>query len=231
MRYVTYVLSPERGYFDLGERIMRENGVYPRAIHDFEFLEDETVVQQMAVGGDRDAIDDCFSVGDGGVVDYQVIDAGDATVLQLHYTPSPLTRELMAIHRRHAVVLDYPLTYVGPENRGLRVSEIGREEELRAVIAETRDAIDVEIEGLGSYDPTAGGAFGSLTDRQREVLHTAVEAGYYEVPRRVTYEEIADQLGCSAGAVGQHLRRIEAAIMSEVTTGSGSVVETTTRGR
>jgi len=132
----------------------------------------------------------------------------------LHYRPSDLTLELLAIHNQHAVLLDYPLEYTGPENRCLRVSEIGREEALRRVIEETRSLVDVEIERLGTYDPSDERPFTELTDRQREVLRVAVEEGYYEEPRQVTYEDIAVRLDCSAGTVGQHLRRIEARLMS-----------------
>ena len=223
MRYVTYVLTPRRGYFDLGEQRMRANEVYPDSILDIDFQADGTILQRMTVqGSERDARA-CFTAGEDGIVDVQVSAADDATVLQLHYQPSPLTRDLLAIHRRHAVLLDYPLEYVGPAGRSLRVSEVGPEDALQSVIAETREAIDVEIEQLGSYDPASGRPVAALTERQREVLTTAVDAGYYEVPREVTYADVAGELGCSAGAVGQHLRRIESQIVPMIAVDSGPV--------
>ena len=46
-----------------------------------------------------------------------------------------------------------------------------------------------------------------LTDPQRETLRTAAEMGYYEVPRRVELEDLAEVLGVSRQAVSERLRR------------------------
>lgn len=48
-----------------------------------------------------------------------------------------------------------------------------------------------------------------LTDRQQEVLSIAHERGYYEWPRQVTQEELAEELGISAPTLTQHLRAAE----------------------
>ena len=214
MRYVTYVLTPARGYFDRGAERFRELGVTFESIRNIDQLDDGTIITQKVVRGDRAVVERALEDTSPSVVDYQLTDAGDTTILQLHYRPSDLTQELLSIHNRHAVLLDYPLEYTGPENRRLRVSEIGREEALRHVIEETRAIVDVEIEQIGTYDPSDERPFTELTDRQREVLRVAVEEGYYEEPRQVTYEDIATRLDCSAGTVGQHLRRIESRLMS-----------------
>ncbi len=222
MRYVTYVIKPPRGYFDRGAERLREVGVTFESIQNIDQLSDETIVTHKVVRGNESAIRDTLEQSGPDVVDYQLTDAGEMTILQLHYRPSDLTHELLAIHRRHAAVLDFPLKYTGPENRSLRVTEIGREESLRHVIEETESLVDVEIEALGNYDPSDNRPFADLTDRQREVLRVAVEEGYYEEPRQVTYEDIAARLDCSAGTVGQHLRRIEARLMSTLITGEGA---------
>lgn len=219
MRYVTYVITPSRGYFDQGAERFREQGVTFVSIQDIDRLNDGTIITQKVVRGERAAIRRAVEDAGPALVDHQLTDAGETTILQLHYRPSDLTRELLAIHHRHAVLLEYPLEYTGPENRRLRVAEIGREESLRRVIEETKAIVDVEIERLGNYDPSEEQPFADLTDRQREVLRVAIEEGYYEEPRRVTYEEIASRLDCSAGTVGQHLRRIEARLMSTLAIG------------
>jgi predicted DNA binding protein len=55
-------------------------------------------------------------------------------------------------------------------------------------------------------------------------LQAAVEAGYYQIPRESIHREIADDLGCSKSVVGQHLRRVEAALVSSVTPDSNEIV-------
>lgn len=53
---------------------------------------------------------------------------------------------------------------------------------------------------------TGRGGFG-LSEDQYETLVTAAEQGYFDVPREVTMEELAEQLGISQQAVSERLRR------------------------
>ena len=46
----------------------------------------------------------------------------------------------------------------------------------------------------------------ALTDRQREVLRTAYESGYFETPRESSGQDVADRLGISQPTVNHHLR-------------------------
>lgn len=50
-------------------------------------------------------------------------------------------------------------------------------------------------------------AAAGLTDQQRELLFRAFYAGYFDVPRRVSQSDLADQLDVSTSAVSQQLRR------------------------
>lgn len=47
----------------------------------------------------------------------------------------------------------------------------------------------------------------SLSEKQYETILTAMDMGYYEIPRSVTLEEVAAELGISSGAVSERLRR------------------------
>ncbi|WP_135827413.1 GAF domain-containing protein [Halorussus halobius] len=47
----------------------------------------------------------------------------------------------------------------------------------------------------------------ALTDRQREVLRAAYDAGYFEWPREATGEDVADALGISNPVFHRHVRR------------------------
>lgn len=53
-----------------------------------------------------------------------------------------------------------------------------------------------------------------LTDRQREVLEFAFEAGYYEWPRETTGEELAEQLDISQPTLSEHLSAAERKLLS-----------------
>lgn len=52
-----------------------------------------------------------------------------------------------------------------------------------------------------------------LTAAQWEALTTAFDAGYFEIPRRTSLEDIADQLGISRQATSERIRRAQAALL------------------
>jgi DNA-binding CsgD family transcriptional regulator len=213
VRYVTYALTPERGYFDPGEVVFRECGVVLRSIQEQSLLTDGTAVMLYEAEATRDQIDESFAHAGDKMIDYQVADAGDHVMLQVHYHPSDLIRNLLELHDSYATHLDFPLEFVDPSISSLRVSVIGAKEQLQEQIAATREEVDVTIERIGDYDPGTDRRFAGLTERQREVLLVAVEKGYYESPREATYDDIAADLDCSASAVGKHLRRIESELV------------------
>lgn len=56
----------------------------------------------------------------------------------------------------------------------------------------------------------------SLSTRQREALLLAAEEGYYEIPRGVTTEALAEQLGINRRTFEDHLRRAENKIIGNL---------------
>ena len=74
----------------------------------------------------------------------------------------------------------------------------------------------ISLEVLRVYNatqPEAGPWYG-LTEPQREAIDLAVERGYYDIPRRCTTKELADELGISDQAVTERLRRAIVAIVT-----------------
>jgi predicted DNA binding protein len=77
---------------------------------------------------------------------------------------------------------------------------------------------DVSLELTEVNDP-----FGSLnldrfglTNLQRETLLTALERGYFSVPREITLRELAEEIGISDTACSQRLRRGLTAVLSSI---------------
>jgi hypothetical protein len=52
-----------------------------------------------------------------------------------------------------------------------------------------------------------------LTDRQRDVLLAALDAGYYTTPRECTLTELADRLGTAKSTLSETLRRAESHVV------------------
>jgi predicted DNA binding protein len=74
-----------------------------------------------------------------------------------------------------------------------------------AILEETSIPIDVQ----GIYNPTKpdAGPWYGLTKPQRDALGRAVEAGYYDIPRRISTNELADEFDISDQALTERLRR------------------------
>lgn len=71
------------------------------------------------------------------------------------------------------------------------------------------DEHDLRLDVRSVYNPSkpeAGPWFG-LTERQRQALLLAVERGYYDIPRRASTVDIAEELGISDQAMTERLRR------------------------
>ncbi|WP_241471288.1 helix-turn-helix domain-containing protein [Natrinema salifodinae] len=66
--------------------------------------------------------------------------------------------------------------------------------------------ISVTVDHLRVSDDEGDGVV-ALTDKQQELLTVAYEEGYFDVPRGISQDELADQLGVSKSAVSQRLRR------------------------
>jgi predicted DNA binding protein len=84
-------------------------------------------------------------------------------------------------------------------------------------------ALGEQLEGFGmdyavehvydSFDPES-----LLTDRQRGVLQTAVEQGYYDTPRRCTLAELATELDVAKSTLSEVLHRAEGTVLKRVVT-------------
>lgn len=53
----------------------------------------------------------------------------------------------------------------------------------------------------------------SIPPRQREVLNTALDYGYFNIPREATLAEIADEMGITKTTASNHLRKGERKVM------------------
>jgi predicted DNA binding protein len=94
------------------------------------------------------------------------------------------------------------------------LSLVGSQEAISGTLDEYEsDGVSPELRKLGDYQGREQ-PLDELTDRQREVIQTAFEMGYYEVPREISSEDIAAELGVDPSTVAEHLQRAERNLMA-----------------
>ncbi|GCF13528.1 hypothetical protein Harman_14630 [Haloarcula mannanilytica] len=111
-----------------------------------------------------------------------------------------------------------PQTARGVDGQGTVVADVPEQTETAAVIEEFLASYPDADLAAKQHRESIVPLFGfqnfaalteSLTDRQREVLETAHEAGYYNWPRGATAADLADRLDISEPTLHKHLRAAE----------------------
>lgn len=92
-------------------------------------------------------------------------------------------------------------------------SMFGPDSEVQGAIESVSAPVEVTIEAVGGLAGTTAAIESRLTDRQRDVVETAIELGYYDIPRNTSQEAIAANLDCAPSTVAEHLRKAEARIL------------------
>lgn len=115
-----------------------------------------------------------------------------------------------AFMSRNLVVIP-PIVY--NEDTRMTLTVVGDRNDLQALINDFPEEFELKVEHVGDYDHRHATIAAGLTDRQLEAIETAVDLGYYAVPREASLEAIANELGCAESTVSNHLRKAEAHVM------------------
>jgi DNA-directed RNA polymerase specialized sigma24 family protein len=100
------------------------------------------------------------------------------------------------------------------DERGATLSLVGPQEAIAGTVGEYEAArVSPELRKLDAYEGRER-PMDELTDRQREVIQTAYDSGYYEVPREVTTDDLAAELDVDPSTVAEHLQRAERNLLS-----------------
>ena len=139
-----------------------------------------------------------------GVLAIDVLDAGDRSALVRFETLQPVILDAL---QAAGLPLEPPVDV----EDGVAVLEVtGPRERLSTVLDGLEDlGAPYEVRRVTHELDTAG----LLTERQRELLEAAVEAGYYRTPRDVTLTALADRLGVAQSTLSETLHRAESAVV------------------
>lgn len=215
MRYLDVRLrQPDWMLHPMQEFIRNEDVVRYEELLAWNLLADEGIEYELFyVEADREPYEDAVRAVSS-IRDYEIEPIDDAS---FHVYACQETREDDVRWREAFAALN--LVVVPPvvfdRDAAMHFTLVGAGEDLRTMLENVPDEIDVEVTEIGSYGRRSG-LSGRLTERQREAIEIAFELGYYEVPRESSLAAVARALGCSESSASVLVRRAEAAVMERV---------------
>ncbi|QLD86969.1 helix-turn-helix domain-containing protein [Natronomonas halophila] len=212
MQYLKLSLSPtERAVHPIDRFIGGHDAISREALLHVDARADGTTVLLYRVTGDGERFAEALDERPD-IHDYEAVDlAGNGYHVFVQADQTSRGNVLLDVAHEHALIVDTPLKFT---DEGLRATLVGTHENLRNALGAIPDTIDFSVDNAGTYVPGNEDLLSPLTERQLEVFETAVEEGYYDVPRRATHKDIADNLGCAPSTVDEHLRKAESRVVS-----------------
>ena len=151
---------------------------------------------------------------DGFLVEAQVLERqkNGAYLVFLRGGPS-LSSVLSAI----GIESGYLFPPIGIGEGKIKISFLGNEKQVKDFM-EKIDTLGIRYRVVlladANFSPIS--PLNRLTEKQREVMMAAYKMGYYDIPRKITSEELAERLGLVGSTVVEHLRKAEQRLMTQL---------------
>ncbi len=120
-------------------------------------------------------------------------------------------RALVDAYAGENVVVMPPVVY--GVDRSIQLTIVGNSNALQRTLDGTPDEIEISVQKIRSEATGVTHLSSQLSERQREVLTAAIDAGYYEEPRQVTVADVSNRLDCAPSTVAEHLRKAESTLV------------------
>jgi DNA-binding CsgD family transcriptional regulator len=103
----------------------------------------------------------------------------------------------------------------------MKVEMIGKEDEIKKLVHYANKWGDnsFKILGLTSIDTKGESLLSKLTSRQRQILLTGYALGYYDVPRRISSDDLSRHLNVDKSTIVEHLRKAERKLIGSIIAG------------
>jgi len=216
MRYLTVLVKPnEDGAFHpLGEELSTDPSIERRAIHYVELLADDTVLLFAEASGSQERYKQIMD--DSPHVRSYLTAGEDRWMAVSQFEPTESVRQALELQRQSFLAIDTPIRFTSEDH--LEVTYLGSDEIFKQLYDTLQEADYAEFEILetGDYETTGPSYSRMITSRQEEVLEAAVDLGYYSEPRQGSLEDIAEVVDIAPGTVGEHLRKVEERVFSEM---------------
>lgn len=212
MKAVTVVLRPSEGFHPANEALANEHSVTRVAIHHIQLLDDGTVVLLYEIRGNLARAEQILS----NHPDVKACDVSgsDNGVAFIHCQPTSISSALLELPKKYEIALNVPIEHV--QDGGVRLTLVAEQSVLQQVLSEMPTNMDVSLERIEDYQRANLQAPPLLTDRQQEIADVAVQEGYYDIPRQISQQELAQKFDISVGTLAEHLRKIEQRVFKQL---------------
>lgn len=211
MRYVSVTLEPEDGGFNPSERVIgAEPSVTRELVYNVSLFSEDRGAILTRRQGDVEVLQDILTRRPE-IIDYTVSEDDSGIYEYTHFVPNDTLRQLFSLTEKYSLFVDYPLEYT--DRSGVKLTLIGDAEGLRQTVDSMPEEVTETIWSTGEYRPESRRLVSRLTDRQQQVIRTAIELGYYEIPREASCADVAEHIGVSVNTVSEHLRKVHASII------------------
>jgi predicted DNA binding protein len=217
MRYLELVLSPGKGLIHPLFPVMADSSFVQGAwMLDWNVTREDTTMALFRIEGDSNRLSIALET-EPTVLDYDLSSAEGGEFYASIYSEAIATeRQLWIAFNQRQSMLIPPLEY---RDGTVTCRIVGTQEELSAAIDEIPSGLKTEIKRVNQFESRAKGVASALTDRQREAVETAIDIGYYRIPREASAADLAGRLNCSPSTASELLRRAESRVITSVFSG------------
>jgi predicted DNA binding protein len=99
----------------------------------------------------------------------------------------------------------------------IKISFIGSERQVGTFLEKiSKKGIRYKVILLTHADFSLNSPLNQLTEKQREILVAAHKLGYYDIPRKITSQQLAKKLGIGDSTLVEHLRKAEQRLINHL---------------
>jgi DNA binding protein with HTH domain len=117
------------------------------------------------------------------------------------------------------MLMTHPPDFLDVER--MKVELVGKEDEISKFLQYTSklSCNSFKILGLTSIDTKGESLLSKLTSRQRQILLTGYALGYYDVPRKISSDDLSRHLNADKSTIVEHLRKAERKLIGSIIAG------------
>ncbi len=103
------------------------------------------------------------------------------------------------------------------KNNRIKITFVGSQRDVKKILGQLeKRELSYKVISLTDADFAPDSLLNRLTEKQRNILISAYKLGYYDVPRKINSEKLANHLNLRAATVVEHLRKAEHRLVSGI---------------